>query len=80
MARSLRTRPSEVYKISDELAAYCFDRAVQTFGDALAAELQSVEGKNKREIERKRQRILSKWIPESKASGVSQFRDPMQKG
>jgi hypothetical protein len=42
--------------------AYCFDNAVSTFGVALDAELDSVEGKNSREITQKRDRILRKWL------------------
>lgn len=57
------------------MQAYCFDRAVTVFGTALKAELDGVEGKKKEEIERKRQRILSKWIPEASAG----FRDPAKR-
>lgn len=50
------------------------DRAVATFGNALSAELESVEGKNSRTIQSKRESILRKWIPEARET--RKFRDP----
>lgn len=38
------------------------DNAVFLFGTALTHELESVEGKNSKEIKRKQDRILSKWL------------------
>jgi hypothetical protein len=42
--------------------AYCFDSAVATFGLALESELDSVEGKNSKELNAKRDRTLRKWL------------------
>lgn len=42
--------------------AFCFDSAVSSFGRALEAELDSAEGKNSKEINRKRDRTLRKWL------------------
>lgn len=80
-ARTWKCRPSEVYHIEDDFAAYCFDSAVATFGQALDNELQGVKGKNDREIEGKRKRIIERWIPELKRAGTQEqrFRDPMEK-
>lgn len=51
--------------------AYCVDNAVFSFGSALNAELESVEGKNKKEIKIKRERVMTKWL------GLPQkFRNP----
>jgi hypothetical protein len=42
--------------------AFCFDSAVSTFGVALEAELDGVEGKTSKEINGRRDRILRKWL------------------
>jgi hypothetical protein len=61
-----------MYGIKGEFRQFCFDRAVMTFGGALEAELDAVEGKNKQAIERKRARILDKWLDRP-----LKFREPM---
>jgi hypothetical protein len=38
------------------------DNAVVHFGSALESELDSVEGKTSAEINKKRQRIMEKWL------------------
>lgn len=78
LAKAWRCRPSEIYAIEDELSSFCFDRAVNHFGGALEAELNSVEGKSSREIDSKRKRILQKWIPET-SSSKPKFRDPAER-
>jgi hypothetical protein len=55
-------RPSEMLGVTDVWMAYEVDSAVYTFGSALKGELESVEGKNKTEIKKKRERILRKWF------------------
>lgn len=57
--------------IEDRYAAYCFDQAVYLFGSQLEHELEGVEGKNKREIERKQQQIFQRVM-----GGPRKFRDP----
>jgi hypothetical protein len=42
--------------------AFCFDQAVAIFGAALEAELDSIEGKNAKEIARKRDRVMRRWL------------------
>jgi hypothetical protein len=53
-----------------------FDNAVHTFGSALESELRAIEGKNRKEIERKAARLIRKWLPDSPAA--NRFRDPAQ--
>ena len=60
----------------DEVLAYCFDRAVTIFGSSLENELNKVEAKTEKEGERKRDRILAKWIPGTSAGEGRKFRDP----
>lgn len=74
LAKTWQTRPSQLLNIDNDWQAFCLDRAVATFGNALKAELDSVEGKNNKEIQRKRESILRKWIPE--ASSERKFADP----
>jgi hypothetical protein len=65
LSQAIRSRPSDVFRIEEEFGpyvAYCFDNAVVAFGRALEAELDSVEGKTGKEINRKRDRVLRKWL------------------
>lgn len=61
-AKTYKSRPSEMLGVTDVYAAYCLDSAVYTFGRSLEAELESVDGKNKGEIKRKQERVLTKWL------------------
>lgn len=78
MAKTFQCLPSELIHIEDPLDAFRFDRAVWTFGTALTAELNNCKGKTDKEIERKQERILRKWIPES--AGPEKFAEPPLKG
>lgn len=51
------------------------DNAVFVFGATLTNELESLEGKNAKEIERKRERTLRKWLGASSGT-ARRFRDP----
>lgn len=65
LSRTVRSRPSELYGVLEKYGpymAFCFDSAVSTFGIALESELDGVEGKNSRDINRKRDRIFRKWL------------------
>lgn len=62
VAKLWRVRPSALLGIDDVYAAYCLDNAVALFGSNLEAELNSVKGKNDREIEKKRERLMTKWL------------------
>lgn len=48
------------------------DNAVSLFGSTLEAELESVEGKNSKEINGKRTRLMEKWLDMPR-----KFRSPM---
>lgn len=61
-SKAWATRPSEMLGVSDVYVAYCIDSAVYAFGSALSAELDSIEGKSKEEIKRKRERLVTKWL------------------
>lgn len=79
LSKHYRCRASELLAIEDPLVAYQLDRAVYFFGSALQSELDAVEGENKQDIERKRLRVISKWLPKAvDASGTSKggFADP----
>ena len=62
LSQAMKVRPSDMYAIEGDFRRFCFDRAVFTFGRALDAELNSVKGKNDNEINRKRERVLAKWL------------------
>jgi len=69
MAREMKVRPSQLINLdpSEELAVYCFDRAINAFGDALMADLKDIEAKNKKEAQLKTQSILRRWLPEARS-------------
>lgn len=67
----MKARPSEVYHIRDEVAAWCFDRAVMTFGADVEQDLDTIEDKNPKTAERKRLRRLERWL-----GMAPQFKDP----
>jgi len=80
MAKQLRSRPSEIYAIEDELTAWSFDRAVQTFGSALENRLHQVteKTKNQQSGQRKAQMELDKWLASADTKATpGRFRDPM---
>lgn len=62
MAKLWNTRPSVLLGVSEPYVAYCLDNSVATFGSALEAELEGVKGKTETEINRKRERLLMKWL------------------
>jgi hypothetical protein len=80
LTKHYRCRASELLHVEDPWTAYQIDRAVYAFGSALSAELEGVEGKDKSEIERKRLRVITKWLPKavdaSGASSQGRFADP----
>jgi hypothetical protein len=81
MAKQLRIRPSDLYGIDEEVAAWSFDRAVLTFGNALESKLQIIARASKRqkEAERKVERELQKWLSsaDDKNKVRKRFADPM---
>jgi len=80
ISKQMRTRPSELYAIEDELTAWSFDRAVQTFGSALENKLHQVseKAKNSKAGQQKAQMELDKWLASADTKAVpGRFRDPM---
>lgn len=81
LGKSLKTRPSEIYGIDDELVAWSFDRAVTTFGSALENKLHQVteKTKNRTSGQRKAQQELDKWLASADTKDApGRFRDPMK--
>ena len=77
LAKAYTTRPSAIYGVHDEVAAYSFDKAVYMFGSALEAELRHAgeTAKSDAQANGKRQRVLAKWL------GVkAQYKDPAAGG
>lgn len=74
MSKTMSCRPSTLLSIDDQLAAFCFDRAVFSFGTALKSELDSVKGKTEKEIENAQERVIRKWIPDLPTS--KKYADP----
>lgn len=71
LSKRMKIRPSELYFIKDELAAWSFDRAVMHFGAEVEADLDSIDDKNSKTLEHKRTARLQKWL------GIApQFKDP----
>jgi len=66
----MRIRPSELIGLNaDELTTFCFDRAINAFGEALLADLKGIEAKTRKEAETKTRSILRKWLPEDRRAG-----------
>jgi len=75
-------RPSEVYGIRDEFRAFCFDRAVVTFGKAMEADIKEAVGKSKTQAGAKMaaSRRISRWLdddPDKPLKGL--YRDPARR-
>lgn len=75
LAKTYGCRASEILGIENTWTAFQVDRSVAVFGNALKAELEEVEGKKKREVQKKREQILNRWFPEAR-SGKKKFKDP----
>lgn len=77
LAKTWNCRPSELLGIESDWTAFCLDRAIATFGNALKGELEAVEGKNSKTIQAKRGQVLRNWIPEARET--RRFKDPARK-
>lgn len=71
------TRPSEMYGVREEIAAFCFDRAVTMFGQNVENEIHAAtkDAKSDREANALAQRVLNYRLKEGKDK-VSGFKDP----
>lgn len=73
LSKKYQVMPSELYCIRDELAGWCFNRAIYLFGSSLEAALVTAENRsrNPRQAQFRRSEVLKKWL------GVEmKFRDP----
>lgn len=73
ISKAFGVLPHVIYHVDDERDAFSFDRAVYLFGSSLEDALSAVEGKNNKEVETKRLRVLDKYLG-SKSS--KKFADP----
>lgn len=80
MSKQWQAMPSEIYFIEDELAAWCFNRAVSLFGTSVDGAIQeAVQGaKNDAQARQKAHRTLLKWLDKDDTVGV--FKDPAKGG
>lgn len=71
----MRCRPSEVYKMSDEFVAYCFDSAVTRWGMAFEGALAEAgnSAKTRDKADTARQRVIRRWLPSER-----KYADPRQ--
>lgn len=74
-AKSFMVRPSELLNVQDRYAAYCLDNACGEFGRSLENELSNIEGKNKKEIAVKSDRVMRRWL-----DLPARYRDPVKSG
>jgi hypothetical protein len=74
-AKTFNARPSDLMGVQDLYAAYCLDTACGEWGRAIEGALEGVEGKTKKEVAVKSERVLRKWL------GMAQrYRDPARAG
>lgn len=74
-ATTWRVPPAELLSIDDEYVAFCLNQAVFHVGITIKSELEGVEGKNSREIEQKRARIIDKYFSDEDTTAKS-YADP----
>lgn len=76
MANQWKARPSDLYGITEPLAAHNFDRAVMYFGTNVEAAMHeaSEKAKTSKAAQQKAQMVLNKWLLEP--GERQQFRDP----
>lgn len=77
LSQAFQERPSDLYGVHDEIAAWCFDRAVHLFGSSLEEDLAKARGsaKNQFQMTTRSQAVFRRWL------GIEQkFRDPVADG
>jgi hypothetical protein len=76
LSKTMGVRPSELYGVHDEVAAWCFDRAVVTFGLAVENDIdEAVRNAKSKQADAAANRALRKWLnPPGDTTGM--FRDP----
>jgi hypothetical protein len=76
-AKGWNCRPSQLADISDPYRAFCFDEAVSTWGNHVTNELEKIEGKNSKEVEKKRRNKLLQLLD---APAKQRFRSMRPRG
>lgn len=78
LSKQMGIRPSELLAVDDDYVAYCLDRAVQTFGNALENRLHEIssKAKNKKTSEQKMAIELDRWLNSDSPNAPGRFRDP----
>lgn len=81
MSKQMGLPPSAIYRITDELTAWSFDRAVITFGISLQNEIRKIQDKAKKkaDAERKITMLMDRWLSSADGDAVpkGRFADPM---
>jgi hypothetical protein len=78
----MTTRPSTLYDVRPAYVAWCFDRAVETFGKAMEDAMRAAaEGaKNDKSAKAAAERVGSRWLASAETGEAAirgRFRDPM---
>lgn len=77
MSKQLGCRPSEHYGITDELAAWSFDRAVALFGVSLEADIHKATKDTKPDnYDRVANGVIKAWMNPDRKKNGGQFKDP----
>jgi len=77
MSQSFNKLPSELLFVEREIDAFALNRAVWLFGSTVDGKMEAVEGKNAKEIRKKRLKVLQKYVPQ--AADASGFADPAKR-
>lgn len=77
MSQSYKKLPSELLFIETPFDAFCLNRAVWLFGSTVDGKMEAVEGKTSKEIQKKRLKVLNKYVPQ--AADASGFADPAKR-
>lgn len=91
LSKTWKQRPSEIYRLDDEYAAYCFDKAIMSWGLSYEADLNDASGsaKTTAEAKRKMAEVQRRWLADEieapapsapdDGTAVSKFKDPASK-
>lgn len=63
--------PAEVFGITDEYTAYCFNEAIAIFGHWIEEELEKVPGKTDKERKGNRSLMLKSLMKETEGAGLA---------
>lgn len=75
MAKEYQTRPSSLYGIHEDYDAFCFDRAVYTFGTYVEGEMKKASEKGKTD-EQKKQKAQARLDALLSDREEKQYADP----